>query len=158
MQSGACLVLGVNKWDVLTTDERLKMKGEIGRKLNFLYWANVHYISALKGNNFSSLISSTITAYQASMIDLPTNKLNNFLRASQDNHPPPIKNRFRPKLRYVHQGGKNPPVIVIHGTGLNKLTADYKRYLENGFRKRFNLSGTPLKVEWKNSNNPFARR
>ncbi|OUV02393.1 MAG: ribosome biogenesis GTPase Der [Betaproteobacteria bacterium TMED82] len=158
VHAGASLVLAVNKWDMIDVNRKVQVKREITRKLNFLSWADLHYISALKEKNFSSLFVSVEGAYQASMADLPTNKLNNFLRTSQDNHPPPIKNRFRPKLRYVHQGGKNPPVIVIHGTGLNKLTADYKRYLENGFRKRFNLSGTPLKVEWKNSNNPFARR
>ncbi len=158
MSSGPALVVGVNKWDKVNQEGKDNIKQEIKRKLNYLSWAEMHYFSAIKGQGLSALMTSVEKAFNSALVELSTNKLNLFLKQITNNHPPPLKNRFRPKLRYVHQGGKNPPIIIVHGTGLHKLGQDYKRYLENSFRKKFDLKGTPVKIEWKNSLNPFHER
>lgn len=156
--SGAALVVGVNKWDLLDRQARLNLKKEIERKLNFLKWAKFHFFSALKGTGLNAIMGSLKNAYTASTKELTTNSLNIILRRSIDNHPPPIRKRFRPKLRYAHQGGKNPPTVVVHGTGLQNLGKDYIRYLEGAFREECKLTGTPLRIMLKNSSNPYVKK
>jgi len=155
--AGCALVIGVNKWDNVDFANKSLFKIQIGRKLRFLYWAKIHFFSALKGFGLKEIMKSVRTAYNASLTELPTGILNSVLRQLTLNHPPPIRGRFRPKLRYVHQGGRNPPVIVIHGSGLNNLSRDYVKYLEKGFRQECKLFGTPLRITMRNSANPYLK-
>ena len=155
--SGCALVVGVNKWDGLSLDKRDEIKRLIERKLSFLSWARFHYFSALNGDGVSTIMKSVQNAYASSLKSLSTPKLTRVLRECIERHPPPRSGLFRPKLRYAHQGGKNPPVIIIHGNNLKSLGSDYRRFLENNFREEFQLSGTPMRIEWKNSTNPFGK-
>ena len=154
--SGSALVVGVNKWDGLDFDKRSEIKRLIERKLSFLSWARFHYISAINGDGVGSIMKSVKNAYISSLKQLSTPILTKILRECVERHPPPRRGLFRPKLRYAHQGGKNPPVVIVHGNNLMNLSLDYKRFLENNFREQFKLFGTPMKIEWKNSANPFG--
>lgn len=156
LESGRALVLAVNKWDNLGRDEREVIKREVERKLAFLGFAPLHYISALQGTGIESFMRSVDAAYASAMAKLSTPKITRILIAAVEKQQPPQVGCFRPKLRYAHQGGMNPPLIVIHGNMLEKIPANYKRYLENTFREAFELVGTPLRVEFKSSKNPFA--
>ncbi|OUT98274.1 MAG: ribosome biogenesis GTPase Der [Betaproteobacteria bacterium TMED41] len=154
--SGCALVVGINKWDNLSFDRRNEIKRLIERKLNFLSWARFHYFSALKGDGVGAIMKSVENAYESSIKSFSTPKLTKILRECVQRHPPPRRGLFRPKLRYAHQGGKNPPTIIIHGNNLKSLGSDYCRFLENNFRDVFKISGTPMKIEWKTSANPFS--
>ena len=154
--SGCALVVGVNKWDGLDFHKRNEIKRLIERKLSFLSWARFHYISAINGDVLGAIMKSVKNAYTSSLKSLSTPMLTKILRDCVERHPPPRRGLFRPKLRYAHQGGKNPPVIIIHGNNLKSLGLDYKRFLENNFRQEFKLFGTPMKIELKNSVNPFG--
>ncbi len=156
--SGSALVVGINKWDRVDHEKKKETKQMIERKLNFLSWATFHYVSAIEGLGVSEIMRSVKKAYFASTKSLNTPKLTEVLNDCVEKHPPPKKGLFRPKLRYAHQGGRNPPVIIIHGNNLKKISIDYKKYLENTFREKFQLFGTPLKVEWKNSSNPYQKK
>ncbi len=159
LESGRALVVGVNKWDGLATDMREMIKSEAQRKLHFLSFARFHYISALKQTGISSLMRSINAAYDAAMVNLPTPRLTRVLKDAIDHQPPPrAKGAIRPKLRYAHQGGKNPPIVVIHGNGLEHVGQDYRRYLERHFREAFSLTGTPLQIDFKTGSNPFAAK
>jgi GTP-binding protein len=158
LESGRALVLAVNKWDGLDTYQRATIKGEVERKLHFLDWAHVHFISARRGTGLSALMRSVAAAHKAAFAKLPTPRLTRALQAAVERQPPPRAGRFRPKMRYAHQGGQNPPVVVIHGSGLAGVGAGYRRYLEGWFRERFDLAGTPLRVELRSSVNPYADR
>jgi GTP-binding protein len=158
LESGRALVLAVNKWDGLDAYQRATIKGEIERKLHFLDWARVHFISARRGTGLSALMRSVAAAHKAAFAKLPTPRLTRALQAAVERQPPPRAGRFRPKMRYAHQGGQNPPVVVIHGSGLAGVGAGYRRYLEGWFRERFDLAGTPLRVELRSSVNPYADR
>ena len=158
LESGRALVLAVNKWDGLDAYQRATIKGEVERKLHFLDWARVHFISARRGTGLAALMRSVATAHKAAFAKLPTPRLTRALQAAVERQPPPRAGRFRPKMRYAHQGGQNPPVVVIHGSGLAGVGAGYRRYLEGWFRERFDLAGTPLRVELRSSVNPYAER
>ncbi|MDR2195510.1 MAG: ribosome biogenesis GTPase Der [Gallionellaceae bacterium] len=154
LQAGRALVLAVNKWDGLDTYKRDTAKREIERKLYFLSFAKQHFISALKGSGVASVLKSVNEAYAAAMAKMPTPKLTRVLEAAIEKQQPP-RGRFRPKMRYAHQGGSNPPLIVIHGTGLDNVPDSYKRYLERVFCEAFDLQGTPLRIEFRTGKNPF---
>lgn len=156
LDSGRALVVAVNKWDGLDQDKREWIKHEIGRKLQFLDFAKFHYISALKGTGLATLLQSVDGAYKSAMAKLATPKLTRVLQEAVIQHPPPISRGQRPKLRYAHQGGSNPPVIVVHGNNVENLKQSYVRFLEGVFRKAFELSGTPLRVQFKQSENPYV--
>ncbi len=156
LETGRALVVVVNKWDGLDEYQRETIKREFTRKLAFLSFAKLHYISALRGTGMKKLLASIDAAYAAAMAKLPTPKLTRILLAAVEKHPPPRGGMSRPKLRYAHQGGSNPPLIVVHGTMLNHVSSTYRRYLENTFRETFKLEGTPLRVEFKTGNNPYA--
>ncbi|MGA8146821.1 MAG: ribosome biogenesis GTPase Der [Gallionellaceae bacterium] len=157
LQAGRALVLAVNKWDGLDDYQRDTTKRDIERKLHFLSFAKQHFISALKGSGVAGLLKSVNEAYAAAMAKLPTPKLTRVLQAAIEKQQPP-RGRFRPKMRYAHQGGSNPPLIVIHGSALDDVPDSYKRYLERTFCEAFNLQGTPLRIEFKAGRNPFEGR
>jgi GTP-binding protein len=155
MESGRALVGAVNKWDGLDIVARDEVKRVMARKLQFLHWAKFHFISALKGTGVDSLMRSVDDAYTAATLKLSTPKITRVLREAVEHQQPPRHGIFRPKLRYAHQGGQNPPIIVVHGNALEHVSDVYKRYLESRFRRVFKLEGTPLRIEWKTSTNPY---
>ncbi len=155
MESGRALVVAVNKWDGLDVIARDEAKRLLARKLQFLHWARFHFISALKGQGVDALMRSVDAAYTAATLKLSTPKITRVLREAVERQQPPRHGRFRPKLRYAHQGGQNPPIIVVHGNALEHVSDVYKRYLESRFREAFKLEGTPLRIEWKTSTNPY---
>ena len=156
IEAGRALVIAVNKWDAVDEYHRERIKVDIDRKLNFLGFARVHYISALNGQGIGSVLTSVDKAYAAAMAKLSTPKLTRALLAVVEKQGPPRHGLFRPKLRYAHQGGSNPPIIVIHGNALDQIPDSYTRYLERSFLDIFKLKGTPLKIRFKSSKNPFA--
>jgi GTPase len=158
LEAGRALVLAVNKWDGLDEYKRDTAKRDIDRKLHFLSFAKHHFISALQGNGVGALLTSVNQAYAAAMTKMPTPQLTRVLIEAIAKQQPPRGGIFRPKMRYAHQGGSNPPLIVVHGSALDKVADSYKRYLEKTFCDAFKLQGTPLRVEFKNGKNPFADR
>ncbi|SFN23020.1 GTP-binding protein [Formivibrio citricus] len=158
LETGRALVVAINKWEVATEEQRDRIKREIARKLAFLDFAKFHYISALQGKGVGDLFASIDQAYAAAMIKIPTPKLTRVLQLALERQQPPLSGRIRPKLRYAHQGGSNPPVVVVHGNALENVPASYWRYLEHTFMKLFKLQGTPLRVQFKKSENPFEAK
>jgi len=158
LEAGRALVVAVNKWDAIDTEKRRDVQDGLERKLAFLDFAPFVPISALKGSGVKALLAAVDTAFAAAMAKLSTPKLTRALQAALAQQQPPMAGRFRPKMRYAHQGGSNPPIIVIHGTGLEGVKAPYKRYLENTFQKAFKLQGTPLRIELRSAANPFEGR
>jgi GTP-binding protein len=156
LESGRALVIAINKWDGLDEYQRDRIKREIERKLHFLRWAKVHTISALKRTGLSAVMRSVTEAHAAAFAKLPTPKLTRALQAAVTRQMPPRSGSLRPKMRYAHQGGMNPPVIVIHGNSLNHVPDTYRRYLEGHFRAEFELAGTPLRVEFRTGRNPYV--
>ena len=156
IESGRALVLAVNKWDAVDPYEREQVKLAIQRKLNFLGFAKVHHISALKGQGVASVLQSVDKAYAAAMVKLATPKLTRVLLDAVQKQAPPRHGNVRPKLRYAHQGGSNPPVIVIHGNALEHVPPAYVRYLEHTFLEVFKLQGTPLSIQFKITKNPYV--
>jgi len=157
LEAGRALVVAVNKWEGLPEHDRDMLKRVVARKLNFLNFARLHFISALHGQGIGSLLNSVDAAYRAAMARLPTPRLTRALQAALVQQQPPRAGYSRPKLRYAHQGGANPPRIIIHGNALEHVPDSYRRYLERFFRDAFKLEGTPLKVEFKTGRNPYAR-
>lgn len=156
VESGRALVVIVNKWDGLTVDEREHVKAELDRRLAFLRFADWRFVSALHGSGVGLLLDAAYTAYQAAMRELKTSQLTQILQVSTVEHQPPLVRGRRIKLRYAHQGGKNPPLIVIHGNQADAVPASYQRFLLHRFREAFALQGTPLKLEFRIGKNPFA--
>ncbi len=158
LNAGRAVVVAVNKWDGLEAFRRDTVKSELARKLGFLDFANYLFISALNGTGVKGLLPAVDAAYAAAMAKLSTPKLTRILQAAVTQHQPPKAGPFRPKLRYAHQGGHNPPIVVIHGAAIAHISETYRRYLENTFRNAFELKGTPLRVEFRQGHNPFADR
>jgi len=158
LEAGRALVLAVNKWDELSESRREQSKRELQRKLAFAAFARVHYISALEGRGLTELIKSIDLAYAAAMARLSTPRLTRALIAAVTRQPPPRHGLFRPKPRYAHQGGVNPPVIVVHGNQLDRLPESYRRYLERYFIDQFGLQGTPVRIQFKVNPNPYSER
>ncbi|HEY0634190.1 MAG TPA: ribosome biogenesis GTPase Der [Gammaproteobacteria bacterium] len=156
MEAGRAMVIAINKWDGLTHDQKEKVRHDLEIKLPFLSFARIHHISALHGTGVGELFGSVRKAYESAMRKLATPQLTKLLEDMVATHQPPIVKGRRIKLRYAHQGGKNPPLIVIHGNQLDAVPDSYKRYLENGFRKYLRLEGTPIRIEFKGGDNPFA--
>ena len=157
LESGRALVVAVNKWDGLDHDRRDQIKIDLDRKLDFLSFAKTHFISALKATGIGQLMKSVDGAYAAATKNLPTPLLTRALQEAIEKQEPKRKDSVRPKMRYAHQGGQNPPIIVIHGNALDAVSEPYKRYLEKHFRDTFDLVGTPLRIELRTGKNPFAR-
>lgn len=158
LECGRALVVAINKWEVATEEQKDRIKREIARKLAFLDFAKFHYISALQGKGVGDLFASIDQAYAAAMVKIPTPKLTRALQLALERQQPPLSGRVRPKMRYAHQGGMNPPVVVIHGNALDSVPATYWRYLEHTFMKLFKLQGTPLRVQYKQSDNPYEAK
>ncbi len=158
LDTGRALVIAVNKWDGLTLEERSRIKQEIERKLPFLDFAKMHFISALRGTRVTDLFGSVDKAYAAASKKLSTPELTRILELAIKTHQPPLVHGRRIKLRYAHQGGHNPPLIIIHGNQTESVPESYKRYLASSFREALNLTGTPVRVEFKSSDNPYKDR
>lgn len=152
---GRALVIAINKWDNLTDYARAEVKRQIDLKLDFINYAEMHFISALHGTGVGHLFESVDKAYLAAMRDISTNVLTRSLEAAVFAHQPPLVHGRRIKLRYAHQGGSNPPIIVIHGKQTDRLPGNYSRYLEGWFRREFQLMGTPIRLEFRTDSNPF---
>jgi GTP-binding protein len=158
LDSGRALVVAVNKWDGLSGDVRERLRAEMDRRLGFLTFASWHYVSALHGSGVGHLLEAADRAYASATRDLATPELTRLLAAAVTEHPPPVVNGHRIKLRYAHQGGRNPPVIVIHGNQTEAVPPAYERYLNNRFRQALKLEGTPLRLQFKTGENPFQGR
>lgn len=156
LERGRSLVVAVNKWEGLDEASRDDMKAVIARKLRFLTFARFHFISAKESQGIGPMLAAVADAYRAALSKLSTPRLTRVLQSAVTRQTPPRRGLIRPKLRYAHQGGSNPPVIVIHGSALDAIPDSYRRYLEGTFRKAFSLEGTPLRIEFRSGKNPFA--
>lgn len=156
VETGRALVIAFNKWDGMEADERQWLKREIERRLGFVDYAPRHFISALHGAGVGNLYDSIHAARESSGKTVSTNTLTRMLEQIVDANPPPLAQGRRIRLRYAHPGGHNPPLIVIHGKQLDKLPGHYRRYLQNGFREMLELTGTTVKIELRNDDNPYA--
>ena len=155
LDSGRALVVAVNKWDGLKSTERTQVKDALQRRLGFLDFASWHYISALHGSGVGLLLDTVDQAYANAVRHLPTPEINRLLGLALAEHQPPLVRGRRIKLRYAHQGGRNPPIIVIHGNQTEELSESYKRYLTNFFRTALKLHGTPSRLSFKTGDNPY---
>ncbi|WP_374663147.1 ribosome biogenesis GTPase Der [Ramlibacter sp.] len=156
LESGRAVVLAVNKWDAVDEYAREVLRRQIEARLAFLKFAELHFISAKKRQGLGPLWGAIAQAHKAAMTKMTTPVLTRLLLEAVQFQSPKRSGMFRPKLRYAHQGGMNPPVIVVHGNSLEHVTDAYKRFLEGRFRKAFNLVGTPLRIEMRTSKNPYA--
>jgi len=155
---GRALVVAVNKWDNVEPGRREDVKGQLAVRLRFLDFSPVHFISALHGSGVGELIGAVRAAYEAAMREMPTPDLTRVLEAAIRQHQPPLVRGRRIRLRYAHQGGRNPPVIVVHGAQAERTPEDYRRFLANCYREAFRLAGTPVRVDFRSEENPFAGR
>jgi GTP-binding protein len=155
---GRALVVAVNKWDGIAQSQRDEIRAGLDLRLSFLPFAPVHFISARHGSGVGELIAAVVSAYRAAMREIATPELTRALEQAVASHQPPLVRGRRIKLRYAHQGGRNPPVVVIHGNQTEHVPDAYRRYLENYFRKRFRLEGTPMRIEFRTDENPYAGR
>ena len=158
LNSGRALVIAINKWDGLDADQREQNRSALRRRLGFVSFATQHFISARHGTGVGDLMAAVDQAYASAFIDINTRYLTDLLEEAVFKHNPPLHHGRRIKLRYAHQGGRNPPVIVIHGNQTQHLPDTYQRYLENFFITRLKLKGTPVRLELKSGSNPFSTK
>ncbi len=156
IDKGRALIVAVNKWDGLEGEQREQIKTDISRRLDFLSFTNIEFISALHGTGVGNLFKLANRAYESAMIDMATPQLTRMLEYAVEQHQPPLVRGRRIKMRYAHQGGSNPPVIVVHGNQIDRVPADYKRYLSNFFQRELKLFGTPVRIDFKGSDNPYS--
>jgi len=157
-ERGRALAIAVNKWDGMDGHERRLVEREVERKLDFAPYASVHYVSALHGSGIAELIKASLVAYRNAGVELATPRLNRVLEDALQANPPPLVRGRQVRLRYAHQGGRYPPIIVVHGGQAQRVPDHYKRYLENAFREALRLKGTPVRVELRTGDNPFGGR
>ncbi len=155
LNAGRSVVLAVNKWDGLDTDVKDNVKKELDRRLGFVDFARLHFISALHGTGVGHLFESVEEAYRSATTRVSTSVLTRIMKMATEDHQPPMVRGRRVKLKYAHAGGYNPPIVVIHGNMVNELPDSYKRYLMNYYRKSLEIVGTPIRVVFQNSDNPF---
>lgn len=158
IEAGRGLVLACNKWDGLATGQKQKLQNSLSRRLRFINYLKVHFISALHGSGVGNLYGAINQAWDSASISLRTQHLNQMLQQLVHEHPPPLVRGRRVKLRYAHQGGSNPPRIVVHGNQTKEIPDQYRRYLAHGFSRLLKLEGTPLAIEFRTGENPFAGR
>jgi GTP-binding protein len=156
VERGRALVIAINKWDKLPTEQRDNVRRELDLKLAFLEFAPRHFISARHGSGVGDLLGSVDRAHAAAEREMPTTELTRLLEEAVIAHQPPLVRGRRIKLRYAHQGGRNPPIIIVHGNQTPQVPDAYRRYLENVFRKAFDLVGAPVRVEFRTDANPYA--
>jgi GTP-binding protein len=156
LEAGRAVVIGINKWDGLAEEQRDAVKRDIERKLAFLSFAQHHFISAKEGRGVEAVLGSVDRAYAAAMAKLSTPRLTRALQSAVERQQPPRAGLVRPKMRYAHQGGMNPPLVIVHGSALKHVPAAYRRYLERFFADAFKLRGTPLRIQFKTGVNPYA--
>jgi GTP-binding protein len=156
LESGRAVVIAVNKWDAIDSYQRQMLERSIEQRLAFLKFAPIVRISALKRQGLGPLWKAIDEVHASATAKLSTPVLTRLLQDAVDHQQPKRAGAFRPKLRYAHQGGRNPPVVVIHGTNLEHITDSYRRYLEGRFREHFKLVGTPMRIEFKSGRNPFT--
>ena len=158
LNAGRSLVIVVNKWDGLNQEVKDRVKSELDRRLDFIDFARVHFISALHGSGVGNLFESVKEAYECATQKMTTSMLTRILQIAVDEHQPPMIGGRRGKLKYAPPGGYNPPIIVIHGNQVDKLPDSYKRYLSNHFRRSLKIIGSPIRLQFQEGNNPFAGR
>ena len=158
VEAGRALAIGVNKWDRLGGQERRSMRGDLAHRLAFVDYAHLHFISALHGRGIGALLRSAEDAYRSACARFPTAELTRALQEAVARHPPPLVRGRRIKLRYAHQGGSAPPRVIVHGNQTDALPEAYRRFLTAAFRRRFQLRGTPLVVEFRTGDNPYQGR
>lgn len=158
LEAGRALVLVINKWDGLEDYQKDRIKADVDQQLSFIRFAEIYYISALHGSNVGKLYAAINRAYESATRNLTTARLTRILEQAVAAHPPPLIRGRRLKLRYAHQGGVNPPRIIVHGNQTEQVPASYQRYLTNYFTEAINAVGTPVKIEFKTGANPFADR
>jgi GTP-binding protein len=156
LEEGRALILAVNKWDGLSAYAREQCRSSLSRKLDFVAYARMVTISALHGTGMAELMQAIDRAHACATREFGTAELTRALEAAYQAHQPPLVRGHAPRLRFAHPGGSNPPTIVIHGTRTKAIAMSYRRYLENFFRKRFKLEGTPIRIEFRENENPFA--
>ncbi len=156
IEAGRGLVVALNKWDGIESDERDWIRSELNRRLQFIDYADIHFISALHGTGVGHLYESVHRAHESATTSLSTNRLTRILEDAVASHPPPMVNGRRIKLRYAHAGGQNPPIVVIHGSQTDLLPNSYQRYLEKTFRRELDLHGTPIRIELRTGDNPYS--
>jgi GTP-binding protein len=157
-ERGRALAIAVNKWDGMSGHERRLVEREVERKLDFAPYASVHYVSALHGSGIAELVKAALVAHKNAGAEFATPRLTRVLEDAMEVNPPPLVRGRQVRLRYAHQGGRYPPLVVVHGTQAQRLPDHYKRYLENSFREALRLRGTPVRVELRTTENPFAGR
>ncbi|MDA1331886.1 MAG: ribosome biogenesis GTPase Der [Proteobacteria bacterium] len=158
VEAGRAMVVVINKWDICDEEAREVVDRTYRRKLRFLDFAKVHHISATAGSGITGLLRSVDTAFKSSRMNLPTPQLTRVLKTATERQSPPRKGYNRPKLRYAHQGGINPPLVVIHGNSIEGVPESYRRYLESSFTTAFKLQGAQVRVIFKQGTNPFSKR
>ena len=156
LESGRALVIAVNKWDDMDKYSREQCVASLSRKLEFATWARQVFISALHGSGIGELMKAVNRAYASANHKFTSSELTRAVEAAYTAYQPPLARGHTPKLKYAHPGGANPPTIIIHGSRTKHIAEGYRRYLENFFRKRYRLEGTPIRVEFRDSDNPFA--
>jgi GTP-binding protein len=157
-ERGRALAIAINKWDGLSGHERRLIEREVERKLDFVPYASLHYVSALHGSGIAELVKAALVAHKNAGVELATPRLTRVLEDALQVNPSPLVRGRQVRLRYAHQGGRYPPLIVVHGTQATRLPDHYKRYLENAFREALKLKGTPVRVELRTGDNPFGGR
>jgi GTP-binding protein len=155
LEAGRALIIGLNKWDGISVDQKELVKKQLEIKLSFLDFAEKHPISALHGSGVGKLFDVVHDLYAAAMVDMSTPVLTRILKEAITSHQPPLVRGRRIKLKYAHQGGRNPPTVVIHGVQTDSLPGAYKRFLMNFFRTQLELHGTPVRLVFKSTENPF---
>lgn len=156
VESGRALAVAINKWDAVDEYRREWALRDYHRKLRFLDFARMHTVSVMQKQGLSAVMRSVHTAYQSAFTQMSTPVLTRIIHQAVEQQPPPRRGRSRPKLRYAHQGGKNPPVVVVHGTGLAGVPESYRRYIEGRIREAFKLQGTPMRIEFRTAHNPYV--
>ena len=158
IEKGRSLIVVINKWDDVDATSRELVKTDITRRMGFVTFTRIHFVSALQGSGVDQLLKSINKAYDSAVVDLSTPILTRMLEHAITEHQPPLVNGRRIKLKFAHQGGSNPPIIVIHGNQVSRVPHSYKKYLMNYFQKELGLFGTPVRIEFTGKVNPFASR